>query len=52
MKVRGPEQRIAAAPAACFTTVLSSLLSAAGHTPESVRRRNPEIVVTATLVQA
>jgi osmotically inducible protein OsmC len=31
-----PEQLIAAAHAACFTMALSSLLSAAGHPPESV----------------
>jgi len=32
-----PEQLIAAAHAACFTMALSSVLSAAGHTPDSVR---------------
>lgn len=32
-----PEQLIAAAQAACFTMALSSILAAAGHTPESVR---------------
>ena len=32
-----PEQLIAAAQAACFTMALSSILSAAGHAPESVR---------------
>jgi osmotically inducible protein OsmC len=31
-----PEQLIAAAHAACFTMALSSILSTAGHTPESV----------------
>jgi osmotically inducible protein OsmC len=32
-----PEQLIAAAHAGCFTMALSSILSAAGHAPESVR---------------
>lgn len=32
-----PEQLIAAAHAACFTMALSSVLSAAGHAPESLR---------------
>ena len=32
-----PEQLIAAAHAACFTMALSNLLSAAGHTPQSLR---------------
>lgn len=32
-----PEQLIAAAHAACFTMALSSILSAAGHAPESLR---------------
>lgn len=36
-KGTNPEQLIAAAHAACFTMALSNMLSAAGHTPESVR---------------
>jgi osmotically inducible protein OsmC len=32
-----PEQLIAAAHAACFTMALSSVLGAAGHSPESLR---------------
>jgi osmotically inducible protein OsmC len=36
-KGTNPEQLIAAAQAACFTMALSSILSAAGHAPESVR---------------
>jgi osmotically inducible protein OsmC len=32
-----PEQLIAAAEAACFSMALSSMLSSAGHTPDSVR---------------
>ena len=32
-----PEQLIAAAHAGCFTMALSSILSAAGHAPESLR---------------
>ena len=32
-----PEQLIAAAHAGCFTMALASILSAAGHAPESVR---------------
>ena len=32
-----PEQLIAAAHAACFAMALSSILSAAGHAPESLR---------------
>jgi len=32
-----PEQLIAAAHAACFTMALSNILSAAGHTPQSLR---------------
>lgn len=32
-----PEQLIAAAHAACFAMALSNILSAAGHTPDSVR---------------
>jgi osmotically inducible protein OsmC len=32
-----PEQLIAAAHAACFTMAVSSILSAAGHAPASVR---------------
>ena len=32
-----PEQLIAAAHAACYTMALSSILSAAGHAPESLR---------------
>jgi len=34
-----PEQLIAAAHAGCFTMALSSILSAAGHAPESVRTK-------------
>jgi osmotically inducible protein OsmC len=36
-KGTNPEQLIAAAHAACFTMALSSILSAAGHAPESLR---------------
>ena len=36
-KGTNPEQLIAAAHAGCFTMALSSILSAAGHAPESVR---------------
>ena len=32
-----PEQLIAAAHAACFTMALSNILSAAGHTPQTLR---------------